>query len=67
LSTQLLALITVGLLRKLKKLPEPVIVVAAAVIGLLVHPGAKVWRYQRDSRRGCRGSILLRVDGLTQY
>jgi chromate transporter len=39
--TLLLALITAGLLWKLKKLPEPVIVVTAAVIGLLVYPGAK--------------------------
>ena len=39
--TALLALGTVGLLWKMKKLPEPVIVAAAAVIGLLIYPGAK--------------------------
>ena len=39
--TALLALVTVGLLWKLKKLPEPVIVAAAAVIGLLIYPIAK--------------------------
>ena len=39
--TVLLALATVGLLWKMKKLPEPVIVAAAAVIGLLIYPGAK--------------------------
>ena len=37
--TILLALITVALLWKFKKLPEPVIVAAAAVIGLLVYRG----------------------------
>ena len=41
LPTILLAVITVALLWKFKKLPEPVIVVAAAVIGLLVYPGVK--------------------------
>jgi chromate transporter len=40
LPTVLLALATVGLLWKLKKLPEPVVVAAAALIGLLVYPGA---------------------------
>jgi chromate transporter len=39
--TSLLALVTVGLLWKMKKLPEPVIVAAAAVIGLLIYPVAK--------------------------
>lgn len=39
--TLLLALVTVGLLWKMKKLPEPVIVAAAAVIGLLIYPVAK--------------------------
>ncbi len=33
-----LLLITIGLLLKFKKLPEPVIVLGAAVIGLLVYP-----------------------------
>lgn len=41
LPTILLAVITVALLWKFKKLPEPVIVVTAAVIGLLVYPGVK--------------------------
>ena len=40
--TVLLALVTVALLWKLKKLPEPVVVAAAAVIGLLVYPGANL-------------------------
>jgi chromate transporter len=39
--TALLALATVALLWKLKKLPEPVIVAAAAVIGLLAFPGLR--------------------------
>ena len=39
--TLLLALATVGLLWKIKKLPEPVIVAAAAAIGLLLYPVAK--------------------------
>ena len=38
LPTTALALATVGLLWKFKKLPEPVIVVAAVVIGLVVYP-----------------------------
>jgi chromate transporter len=33
-----LALITVAILWRFKKLPEPAIVVAAALIGLVVHP-----------------------------
>ena len=33
-----LLLITIGLLLKFKKLPEPVIVVGAAIIGLLIYP-----------------------------
>jgi chromate transporter len=37
--TVVLALVTVGLLWKFKKLPEPVIVLAAALIGLLVYKG----------------------------
>jgi hypothetical protein len=32
------AIVTAALLWRFKKLPEPVIVVAAALIGLLVHP-----------------------------
>jgi chromate transporter len=36
--TVLIALVTVALLWKLKKLPEPVIVAAAAVVGLVVYP-----------------------------
>jgi chromate transporter len=39
--TLMLALVTAGLLWKIKKLPEPVIVVVAAVIGLLVYPYVK--------------------------
>jgi chromate transporter len=33
-----LAVATAALLWKFKKLPEPLIVLAAAVIGLLLHP-----------------------------
>ena len=36
--TAALALVTAGVLWKFKKLPEPVIVATAAVIGLVVHP-----------------------------
>lgn len=36
--TALLAVVTAGLLWKVKKLPEPVIVLAAALIGLVVYP-----------------------------
>ena len=36
--TLLLALVTVGLLLKFKKLPEPVIITGAALIGLAVYP-----------------------------
>jgi chromate transporter len=39
--TVLLAVVTVMLIWKFKKLPEPVIVVAAAVIGLLMYSGVK--------------------------
>ena len=39
--TLLLALATIGLLWKIKKLPEPVIVAFAAVIGFLVYPAVK--------------------------
>jgi chromate transporter len=38
LPTVLLALITVALLWKFKKLPEPVIVVGAALVGLVAYP-----------------------------
>jgi hypothetical protein len=36
--TVLLAVLTVVLIRKFKKLPEPAIVAAAALVGLVVHP-----------------------------
>lgn len=36
--TALLAVVTVVLIWKFKKLPEPVIVAAAALVGLLVYP-----------------------------
>lgn len=36
--TATLALVTVGVLWRFKKVPEPVIVLAAALIGLVVHP-----------------------------
>jgi chromate transporter len=36
--TAALALVTVAVLWRFKKLPEPVIVLAAALVGLLVHP-----------------------------
>jgi chromate transporter len=36
--TAALALVTVGVLWRFKKVPEPVIVLAAALIGLVVHP-----------------------------
>jgi chromate transporter len=39
--TALLALVTIGLIWKVKKLPEPVVVAAAAVIGFLVFPGLR--------------------------
>jgi chromate transporter len=41
LPTILLAIITVALIWRFKKLPEPVIVAAAAAIGLLAYPGMK--------------------------
>lgn len=37
----ILLLITIGLLLKFKKLPEPVIVLGAAIIGLLIYPIAR--------------------------
>lgn len=36
--TALLALVTVGVLWRFKKVPEPIIVLVAALIGLVVHP-----------------------------
>ena len=36
--TVLLALVTVALLWKFKKLQEPIIVVGAAIVGLIVYP-----------------------------
>src|SRR5213595_2376708 len=39
LTTAAIALITIGLVWKVKKLPEPVIVAVAAIIGLAVFPG----------------------------
>ena len=41
LSTVLLAVTTVALIWKFKKLPEPVIVAMAAVIGLLIYPSSR--------------------------
>lgn len=37
--TTLIGLAAIGLIWKVKKLPEPIIVVAAAIIGFLVFPG----------------------------
>ena len=36
--TAAMALVTVAVLWRFKKVPEPVIVLAAALIGLVVHP-----------------------------
>jgi chromate transporter len=41
LTTALLALVVIGLLWKVKKLPEPLLVALAAIIGLLVFPGMR--------------------------
>lgn len=41
LTTGLMALVAIGLLWKVKKLPEPVLVAVAAVIGLLAFPGMR--------------------------
>ena len=38
LPTVLIALITLGILWKTKKIPEPILIAAAAVIGLIVYP-----------------------------
>ena len=40
LVTALLALVTIGLIWKVKRLPEPALVGVAAIIGLLAFPGA---------------------------
>lgn len=40
-ATLLLALVTIGLIWKGKKLPEPVIVLIAALVGLVVYPLGK--------------------------
>jgi chromate transporter len=39
LLTALMALVTIGLIWKVKKLPEPVLVALAAIIGLIAFPG----------------------------
>jgi len=36
--TAALALVTVGVLWRFKKLPEPVVVVVAALLGVVLHP-----------------------------
>jgi chromate transporter len=41
MSTLVLALLTAGLLAKTRKIPEPVIVLAAALAGLIIFPNAK--------------------------
>jgi chromate transporter len=41
LITALMALVVIGLLWRVKKLPEPVLVALAAIIGLLVFPGMR--------------------------
>jgi chromate transporter len=41
ISTLVLALLTAGLLAKTRKIPEPVIVLAAALAGLIIFPNAK--------------------------
>ncbi len=38
--TALMALVTIGLIWKVKNLPEPVLVAVAAIIGLVAFPGA---------------------------
>jgi len=40
-TTALIALVTVGLIWKAKKLPEPVLVAIAAVVGLVTYPGLR--------------------------
>src|SRR5438093_852615 len=39
--TALIAIVAVGLLWKVKKLPEPALVAVAAIIGFLVFPGVR--------------------------
>ncbi|HEV3447797.1 MAG TPA: chromate transporter [Gemmataceae bacterium] len=39
--TALMALVTIGLIWKVKKLPEPVLVAIAAIIGLVAFPGVR--------------------------
>jgi chromate transporter len=41
LTTALMAVVVVGLLWRVKKLPEPLLVALAAIIGLLVFPGLR--------------------------
>jgi chromate transporter len=41
LVTALLALVTIGLIWKVKRLPEPALVAIAAIIGLLAFPGVR--------------------------
>lgn len=43
-TTAVLALVTVGLIWKVKKLPEPFVVAAAAVIGFFAFPGTHLLR-----------------------
>jgi chromate transporter len=40
LITALMALVTVGLIWKVKKVPEPILVAIAAIIGVMIFPGA---------------------------
>jgi chromate transporter len=40
LITAVMALVTVGLIWKVKKVPEPVLVAIAAIIGVMIFPGA---------------------------
>jgi chromate transporter len=40
LITALMALVTVGLIWKVKKVPEPALVAIAAIIGVMIFPGA---------------------------
>lgn len=41
LMTDLIALVTITLIWRVKKLPEPAVVAVAAVIGLVAFPGAR--------------------------
>jgi chromate transporter len=36
-------LVTVGLLLKFKKLPEPIIILGAAIVGLIIYPYVRAW------------------------